>query len=115
MSILSSAPSDGTHVKLFSSSYEADLEMVQASILDQAWGGALPLPTREEVAAIPMPQLPNLEPPSPKTHFETIAQYLQVAAFKLFTLKSGTACKLLLLLCYCCCCIHSCRSPRSCG
>ncbi|DBA81363.1 hypothetical protein WJX79_002588 [Trebouxia sp. C0005] len=49
-----------------------------ASILDQAWGGRIALPTREEVAAIPMPELPNLEPPSPRTQFETIAQYLQV-------------------------------------
>lgn len=61
--------------------------MVQASILDQAWGGDIALPTREEVAAIPMPGLPNLEPPSPRTQFETIAQYLQVQSS-----------------CYTCCC-----------
>jgi len=45
------------------------LIMAQASILDQAWGGDIALPTREEVGAIPMPGLPNLEPPSPRTQF----------------------------------------------
>lgn len=51
---------------------------LQASILSEAWKGAITLPTREEIADIPMPELPNLEPPSPRTQFETIAQYLQV-------------------------------------
>lgn len=51
---------------------------LQASILDQPWQGAIALPTRDEIADIPMPELPNLEPPSPRTQFETIAQYLQV-------------------------------------
>ena len=51
----------------------------QASILDGAWEGVIALPTREDIAGIPMPELPNLDPPSPRTQFETIAQYLQVS------------------------------------
>ena len=82
---------------------------LQASILDQPWEGAFALPSREEIADIPMPELPNVEPPSPKTQFETIAQYLQVC-FTGSPIQLATAVLLLcysfatalLLLCYCC-------------
>lgn len=57
---------------------QGEVVALQASILDQAWEGTIALPSREEVANIPMPELPNLDPPSPRTQFDTIAQYLQV-------------------------------------
>ena len=65
--------------------------VVQPSILDQPWGGTFQLPSLEEVAAIPMPGLPNLDPPSARTQFETIAQYLQVSGFRKLL---NTSCKL---------------------
>lgn len=36
------------------------------------------VPTRAEVEGIPMPQLPQLEGPGNKAHFQSIAQFLQV-------------------------------------
>ena len=58
-------------------------QCMQASMLDQASVGVLDLPTREEVEAIPMPQLPSLDPPGVKGHFESIAQFLQVRSVSL--------------------------------
>ena len=52
---------------------------MQVSILDQASSEVIAVPTREEVEAIPMPELPNLEGPGFKGHFQSIAQFLQVS------------------------------------
>ena len=52
---------------------------MQVSILDQASNGVVAVPTREEVEAIPMPELPILEGPANKAHFQSIAQFLQVS------------------------------------
>ena len=63
--------------------------VVQPSILDQPWCGPFQLPSKEEVGAIPMPALPNLDPPSSRTQFETIAQYLQVSYSALESLDAS--------------------------
>lgn len=48
------------------------------SILDQDSSGVVSIPSRAEVEAIPMPQLPNVAGSDNSGHFKSIAQFLQV-------------------------------------